>query len=204
MVEQWLTSTQGLVNGVLGIVFFIMNAVFALTLLILVLISSFYALASKNPDTRYQPMRDDRASFIKSQTQLTTELDALGATARGDVKTPYKRDLDDDDSLSSGSLHRRDADHHGASASGVLAPSTPTTYREAPRSPVDPSMPMFPSEASGRHNRPQFYGQESRPNSDLPLLAPRSATASPGPGAKMGAYRAQNNSSPWQRGAGYE
>lgn len=30
-------------------------------------------------------MRDDRGSFIKSQTNLgTTELDALGATARGD------------------------------------------------------------------------------------------------------------------------
>lgn len=43
---------------------------------------------SKNPDNRYQPMRDDRGSFIKSQQTLGhTELDALGATARGD--TPF-------------------------------------------------------------------------------------------------------------------
>jgi hypothetical protein len=198
------------------VIFFVINAIFALTLLILVLISSLYALFSKNPDTRYQPMRDDRASFIKSQTQLTTELDALGATARGDVKTPYKiRDLDDDgDSLSSGSLNRQQ-DH----ASGVpLPPSTVNSARDRPPvSPVSPSVPMFPSEGGGRHNPPGYggdnprqlysnYNDSSRPGSDLPLLAPRSNTASPGPGARGvgGAFRAKNNGSPWQRGAGYD
>jgi len=52
-------------------------------------------------------MSDDRASFIKSQTQLTTELDALGATARGDMKGGYKHNLDlddDNDSWSSDSM----------------------------------------------------------------------------------------------------
>ena len=70
----------------MGVIFFVYNAVFALVLLIMVLASSYFALSSKNPDTRYQPMRDDRGSFIKSNPQLTTELDALGATARGDGK----------------------------------------------------------------------------------------------------------------------
>jgi len=107
-----LTLLQGIVTGAMGVIFFVMNAIFALVLLVLVLIASIYAIASRNPDVRYQPMRDDRGSFIKSQSQLTTELDALGATARGDIKTPYKnRNFDDDDdSFSSGSLGRKQYD----------------------------------------------------------------------------------------------
>ena len=81
----------------MGVIFFALNAIFALVLLILVLIATLYAIFSKNPDVRYQPMRDDRGSFIKSQSALTTELDALGATARGETKTPFKtRDIDED------------------------------------------------------------------------------------------------------------
>ncbi|KAL8965057.1 MAG: hypothetical protein Q9183_004055, partial [Haloplaca sp. 2 TL-2023] len=98
-------SQPGLVTGVVGVVFFGINAVFAVVLLFMVLFATGWAIFSKNPDTRYQPMRDDRGSFIKSQTQLNTELDALGATARGDMtQTGYKgRELEDDDSFSSGS-----------------------------------------------------------------------------------------------------
>src|ERR1700712_5350351 len=68
----------------MGVIFFILNVVFALVIIILVLWTSISAIVSKNPETRYQPMRDDRGSFIKSQNNLNTELDALGATARGD------------------------------------------------------------------------------------------------------------------------
>lgn len=88
----------------MGVIFFIMNAAFALIMLIMVLVAMGYAIFTKNPDVRYQPMRDDRGSFIKSQTNLTTELDALGATARGESKVPYKPREIDEDSLSSASL----------------------------------------------------------------------------------------------------
>lgn len=77
----------------MGVVLVLYNAVFALVLLIMVLVSAFYAIFSKNPDLRYEPVRDDRGSFIRSQTQLDSnankELDALGATARGEEKTIY-------------------------------------------------------------------------------------------------------------------
>ena len=183
-------NQPGLVTGVMGVVFFVYNAVFALVLLVLVLIGSIYAIVSKNPDTRYQPMRDDRGSFIKSQTQLTTELDALGATARGDVKgsayntSPFE---DDHDSFSSG---------NGASVSRQNLDAPVTSPHSAsggvPVSPVDPSVPLFPSDTSARRGPPPSYeGMRS------PSPVPRGYNVSP-------FQRGQNNPSPWQRGAGYE
>jgi hypothetical protein len=90
----------------MGVLFFVVNCVFAIVILLMCFYSSIRAIMSKNPDNRYQPMRDDRGSFIKSSQNLGhTELDALGATARGD--TPYgmaetKRLSEfDDDSTSS-------------------------------------------------------------------------------------------------------
>ncbi|KAE8363959.1 hypothetical protein BDV27DRAFT_2143 [Aspergillus caelatus] len=186
-------NQPGLVTGVMGVVFFVINAVFALILLLLVLIASIYAIVSKNPDMRYQPMRDDRGSFIKSQGQLTTELDALGAAARGDVKTgSYKSSPfeDDNGSFSSGngaSINRQNLDVHGH--------DQPPNTRQAPVSPVDPSLPLFPSDASGRQEPPSY-------NARSPSPVPRGYTASPL--NNPNAYRAQNNPSPWQRGAGYD
>lgn len=182
-------NQPGLVTGVMGVVFFVYNAVFALVLLILVLIASIYAIVSKDPDTRYQPMRDDRGSFIKSQTQLTTELDALGATARGDTKgTTYNSSPfeDDHESFSSGngaSVSRNNLDAPMASphsASGGV-----------PASPVDPSVPLFPSDNAPGRGPPPYGGMRS------PSPVPRGYNASP-------FQRQQNSASPWQRGAGYD
>lgn len=183
----------GMMIGIMGVIFFVYNAVFALVLLVLVLIASIYAVVSKNPDTRYQPMRDDRGSFIKSQTQLTTELDALGATARGDVKNGHSPFDDDAASISSGNGatvgHNNLDANHGA------------IRQQAPPSPVDPSVPLFPSNGSPQRGPPPGYDNFGR-------------SASPRPGnygdAPVGAsalatnYRAQNNASPWKRGAGYD
>jgi hypothetical protein len=195
-------NQPGLVTGVMGVIFFVINAAFSLVLLILVLIATIYAFVRKNPDTRYQPMSDDRASFIKSQTQLTTELDALGATARGDVKGGYKHnlDLDDDgDSWSSDSM-RNPANH-------PLPPSTANSgaYREPPHSPIDPSVPLFPAGGRGpppnyQDNPRQMYQDppESRPNSDLPLINNRgpSPYRDNSSTSNLSAYRGQHNASP--------
>lgn len=214
----------GIVTGVMGVIFFIYNAVFALILLILVLIASVYAIASKNPDTRYQPMRDDRGSFIKSNSQLTTELDALGATARGDLKAPHgKTRLDDDEeSFSSGSLARQQTE-----ASNVpLPPSTANSgYQRGGserHSPVD-NQPMFPANNAGRRGPPAGSDDHGMYNqgyngSEYSQGYARSQDSSPQPYSGTGGYpkngssypppphqyRQQNDSSPWQRGAGYE
>ena len=181
----------------------------------MVLVATIFAVASKNPDTRYQPMRDDRGSFIKSQSQLNTELDALGATARGDMaqKGSYysRTDLDDDTNSSFS-----DGKHHPpADPAGVpLPPSTAHSTREPPRSPIDPNHQYLPTGGNDRHAPPMYNSDNgsSRPGADMPLMsygqndrgnspyrrAPSSHSSNPA------AFRQQNNSSPWQRGAGYD
>lgn len=217
-----MANAPDIVVGVMGVIFFVMNAAFALVLLILVLVASIYALLSKNPDVRYQPMRDDRGSFIKSHSQriLSTELDALGATARGDLKA---RDLDDDrDSFMAPSINRP-----GYDASQVpLPPSTANSNRapshlDMPHSPVDPTAPYLPS--GGHDGSRSPYGQ-SNYNNGMPLLSAggmartpsRGSNRSPAPsdygqpppsrggneGGDNGAYLTRSNT--WQRGVGYE
>lgn len=167
----------------MGVVFFVYNAAFSTVLLILVLIASFYALFSKNPDTRYQPMRDDRGSFIKSQSELTTELDALGATARGEPKHGFYGNkgarIEEDDSSLSGS---DTAKNHM---------TTTTSYTGAGT--------YYPAEdQGGRHNPPSPYYQS-------PARQPGSADGSRAASMTRGGYRNQTTSpSPWQRGAGYD
>lgn len=183
----------GAVTGVMGVIFFIANVIFALVLVILVLIASGYAFFSKNPETRYQPMRDDRGSFIKSQTQLTTELDALGATARGEGK----RDLEDDiTSFSGNSLKRAPTDHNNNGY--TQAPNAP------PRSPIDNSVPLFPmSDAPNTGHGlppPNPYHGAGGYNSASPSPYDRSGSANSNPHS----YRMQNSGTPWQRGAGYD
>lgn len=170
----------------MGVIFFVLNVIFAFVLLCLVLWASIAALISKNPDTRYQPMRDDRGSFIKSQTQLNTELDALGATARGEPKPgqgPYKTRSaldDDEDSFSS-------AEH--AHPKGT----------EPPRSPVETSM-FIPGDNGTRHQPPSYYSR----NSDQSAVSHSQQGYAPSYNGSQQQYRQNNNASPWQRGAGYE
>jgi hypothetical protein len=89
------------VAGIMGVVFFILNAVFSLVLLIMVIVSCVWALFSKNPENRYQPMRDDRESFIPNNggdKSAATELDALGMSARDGHETTYPIN-DDEESI---------------------------------------------------------------------------------------------------------
>ncbi|KAL6707250.1 putative flavin carrier protein 3 [Coniothyrium glycines] len=184
-------NQPAIVTGVIGVVFFIVNVAFAFILLIMLLVSSGFALFTKNPDTRYQPMRDDRGSFIKSQTQLTTELDALGATARGEGKGTHsgsRSRIDDDDDFSSEDQQRQVAaektgfsEHYqpvpprSQGGDGHISPSPPSFYDR--RSPA-------PSYNHAGSERNMQDGQHYRPDGQQ--------------------YRSANNSSPWQRGAGYD
>lgn len=76
------------VASIMGVLFFIINAAFSLVLLIYTLVTCLLVLFSKNPDTRYRPAGDDRASFIQEvkhpNTSAVGEFTALGAAARAD------------------------------------------------------------------------------------------------------------------------
>ena len=164
-----------LVNGVIGLILFFLNAIFATVLLIMLIVSTGMVFYRKNPDARYQFMADDRTSFMKSQSQLTgtTELEALGATARGDKAGGYYKpglDLDDDaESISSESMRRRADSRLSIPAGHAAAPQNHQPSR--PRSPVDPSVPLFPANGSSARSASPY-------------------------GPSAGAFRAQNNSTP--------
>lgn len=198
LVFTGMFNQPGIVTGVMGIIFFIYNAVFSLTLLILILVASGYAIFSKNPDTRYQPMRDDRGSFIKSQTNLgTTELDALGATARGEGKTGFNSRLDDDEESWSG--------HSSEARIGGNNSAMAGRYADSVKSPVPASLSSFPSDQSvPRHNPPTYLSEKGA----YAHVDSRSANSSPAPPRfrddRSPAGRSPPSPSPWQRGAGYD
>ncbi|UNI19498.1 Putative flavin carrier protein 3 [Purpureocillium takamizusanense] len=189
-----------IVVGAVGVALFILNAAFSLILLIMVITSTTITLFRRNPDSRYQIMADDRASFMKSQTQLntTTELDALAATARGDktgYNTGYKHPLDlDEDDLSV----RSETGHlHGHSHSARGSP-VPSRHRGTP----------MPGDSDG-----SLFSACQRPESPFHTGSPGARPRTPSSPDR--AARSNLNTSPallnpprspssWQRGAGYE
>ncbi|KAK3403453.1 hypothetical protein B0T20DRAFT_26702 [Sordaria brevicollis] len=191
-----------LVTGVIGLILWISNSVFSLVYLLMLICSTVFVFFRENPDSRYQYMADDRTSFMKSQTHLTTttELDALAATARGDKSGFKGLDLDDDaESMNSDSLRRQTELQPGMPSGGAGLHFT----NAPPRSPVDPAMPLFPSE--GRSTPGPQYGEKPGVNFDHRAPSPSPYGGPQGGNSSLTPqYRALNNASPWQRGAGYE
>ncbi|KAJ5430095.1 TRP-like family [Penicillium cf. griseofulvum] len=116
-----------LMTGILGVLFFIFNAIFTLVLLVYLLVGMVYAIFFKKPDTKYKPLGDDRDSFRWSRTGTTTELSSLEKIARGE----------------------EDAEAHPYPARVVTAPPSDEDISMAARRPyndvVDPSLPLFPT-----------------------------------------------------------
>jgi hypothetical protein len=167
-----------LVIGVVGVVLWIANAAFALILLLMLIITTGIVLFHNNPDTRYQFMNDDRASFMKSQTHIGTanELDALGVTARGDGKMIKRStDLDDDESAVSnpvnaaadGGGHRSGSPNSGPyvgrdSARGsVILNSARNSVRSSFRAPIDPVTGTYSSSETTTHPQQHLRGRAS-------------------------------------------
>lgn len=59
-----LFRQPAVVSSVMAVILFVLNAAFALFLLVFTIITCALALIHRNPDIRYQPMKDDRVSFI--------------------------------------------------------------------------------------------------------------------------------------------
>ncbi|AEO64781.1 uncharacterized protein THITE_2111124 [Thermothielavioides terrestris NRRL 8126] len=162
-----------LVIGVVGVVLWIANAAFSLIFLLMLIITTGIVLFHNNPDTRYQFMNDDRTSFMKSQTHVgtTTELDALGATARGDGKL-FKPsvDLEDDDSAVSnpanirpGTANSGHPHSNGNSVRGSIRDSARNSVRSSFRAPIDPISGTYPPEPQ-QHLRSRQSGSTRAPS----------------------------------------
>lgn len=63
------------VSSVMAVILFVLNAAFALFLLIFTIVTCTLALIHRNPDVRYQPMKDDRVSFIPKVTNGESMVD---------------------------------------------------------------------------------------------------------------------------------
>lgn len=190
-----------LVIGVVGVVLWIANAAFALILLLMLIITTGIILFHNNPDTRYQFMNDDRTSFMKSQTQITTtnELNALAATARGDGK-PLKgsTELDDDESAVSNptnmGIRPSTANSNPYSARdsfrGSVRDSTRNSVRSSLRAPVaDPSVMATQSAES-----PATTNLRNRASGSI--RAPSPFTASEASSNLSGYQQSQQNAGP--------
>ncbi|KAI1466955.1 TRP-domain-containing protein [Daldinia caldariorum] len=172
----------GLVTGVVGVVLWILNAVCTLVLLLMLIITTGIVIFQSNPDGRYKFMSDDRTSFMKSQSQLatSTELDALGVTARGE-KPGYSSGLDLDDDEDS---NPRNSSFQGQSS---RANSTANNSHHAPSHFAAPHSPIDP------------INRTSSPYNGSVSSVSRSQHSSSPAGIKPSA-----SPSPWQRGAGYD
>lgn len=100
------------VSSVCAVVLFVVNAVFALFLLIFTIVTCALSLLYKNPDTRYQPMKDDRVSFIprtaavEKSNKKDTELLALGETVLKGQQPEQLNQLQDSESDSENSSNK--------------------------------------------------------------------------------------------------
>lgn len=183
-------NQPAIVNGVVGVVLWLLNAITTLVLLIFCIVTTAFVFFRENPDGRYQFMSDERASFMKSSHSLsaTDQLDALASTARGEKNQRLDLDEGEDEPEVAHSLGRRP---------GSMRPSTAgssswrgSRERIGPAGFAASTEPLRHSPlhtASGRNSPAKQGGMNA-----LPTVGDAAAS------------RAQHNSSPWQRGAGYD
>lgn len=117
-----------LMTGILGVLFFIFNAIFTLVLLVYLVVGLVYAFFFKKPDTKYRALSDDRDSFRWSRNGTSAELSSLEKIARGEQDTEAHP-------------------HHPMRV--ATAPPSDEDVSMASRRPyndvVDPSLPLFPT-----------------------------------------------------------
>lgn len=106
--SQLFGKKADVASAIVGVVFFIINAVFSFVLLVCIIVACVWALLHRNPDARYEPVKDDRDVFmpdIPGGEKAATELDDLGMTARDGFRESflhYKQDENEYERAGSG------------------------------------------------------------------------------------------------------
>ncbi|KAK1990166.1 TRP-domain-containing protein [Colletotrichum falcatum] len=189
-------NAPGIVVGSVGVVLFVVNASFALVLLLMVMVSSILVFWRVKGQPTTQP----------------SQLNDPAVTGKGD-RTENKGllDLDEDDSAAAANARRESLRYGEKAMESGMAQGAP--YQPPPgagdkdnnhelsvlpstgaRPAVSPSVPMFPADPSIRPRTPVTITPETQPTSPFATQF----------GQNMHEFRLQNNNSPWQRGAGYD
>ncbi|GCF00005.1 flavin adenine dinucleotide transporter flc2 [Zygosaccharomyces mellis] len=152
-----LFKQPAVVSSVMAVILFVLNAVFALFLLLFTLVTCTLALLRKNPDARYQPLKDDRVSFIpkiqglngsslllEGRTDSDSELFELRKAAMDTNETEQEKNLRED-IFNNNKLGGRVLFDDELS---TLSSSTPAHFSNRNRSPSDlPPEPVQPNSA---------------------------------------------------------
>ncbi|KAJ5281419.1 hypothetical protein N7478_006791 [Penicillium angulare] len=154
-----------MMTSILGVIWFLFNAVFTLALLIWLFIGFYYAFTLKEPDGKYKRLSENRESFRMSgvENRMTTELLPLEKTARGDgtdSRLGSRWNVDETGHAESNHDLNMSLSHQGSRYN--LDDRSPTHTNEKigglPRSPVqdvlEPTLPLIPtsSDNSGRRS----------------------------------------------------
>ncbi|GMM52902.1 flavin adenine dinucleotide transporter [Starmerella bacillaris] len=77
--------------SIMGLIYFVMNAIVSLAFLILIIFDCIWVIIHPRPDTRYQPVNDDRNLYLPPSMDQKddTELADLGAAARDGYHMSY-------------------------------------------------------------------------------------------------------------------
>jgi hypothetical protein len=148
------------VNGIVGVALFVINAIFSLVLLLIIIITSIIAIVQKNPDTRYQVVKDDRVAFMKSSSALitqdhNTELENLGKEARLSGNPSYMRHSAGPSIIEP---YGNKPYNHGPDL--VQRTMSPFAHEEPPRSPgMRPSSPFLQQQQQNRPASPALSGR---------------------------------------------
>lgn len=120
-----------LMTGIMGVLFFIYNALFTLALLVLLLMGLYSAIRLQEPTGKYRRLSDDRNSFQSSHSRITSELLPLEKVAQGNHKPHGSHS--DSTTLHSSSFERSlSADSSGSTL--PIAPGSPNHSVDSVRS----------------------------------------------------------------------
>ncbi|ORY77044.1 hypothetical protein BCR37DRAFT_383050 [Protomyces lactucae-debilis] len=157
---------KGIVRGAMGVIFFVLNAIFATILLIMIICSCCYALFAKNPDIRYQRMKDERNSYLKSKINLdsTTELDHIPSESSRSGSAGRKEMFSESDIVDEYSKEMSSHTTFAGSSSSLVKPGMLNTSF-MPASPSGEHEALFaPTRGVADHDNASYHSNHSGQN----------------------------------------
>jgi len=200
MVFSGVTRGPAMVPGIMGVIFFVVNAVFALVLLVLLLVAVGFALFSKNPEQRYR--ETNALSHNEKKPARDLDADPSSPPQHGGVQSHSLHDL---------SIRDRDAESERAvgmdhSLSIRSQRSPPSAWADTPGSaafgsPLPPPHPIgkrSPSMMSSVSSMPSSHGSRRNRAAVESVFNPPSA-------AQYEQRERERGTKPdWNRGVGFE